>query len=229
MTSPFFNVVYKDDQYSSVDVIGNILYNSPHGVIVGGGRDNIIRNNIFINISTCLQIDARGFAPAPNNTFNLLNNLQAVPYQDDVWAKAYPKLVNILNDDPHAPKGNEIVFNLISGKSSTSIAAMIYTNSTYQNNTFNVPSNWFSNPNALNFTLIEGNPYESANFARIPFGQIGLIPWTSNVVPAVSSTVKPITSQNRTTSPKAVASESNQTIKLSYWMAVAVLVICLFK
>ena len=196
-------------------MIGNVLYNCYRGLLLGGGRDNIVRNNIFINNTISLHADSRGYS-SPNNSVALMNNLLAMPYQSDVWSKAYPKLVNILNDDPQAPKGNEIVFNLISGKSSTSIAAMIYSNSTYQNNTFNVPSYWFSNPNALNFTLIEGNPYESANFVRIPFGQIGLVPWTSNVVPAMSSTVKPVTSPNRNTSLKAVASEANQTIKLSY-------------
>src|SRR3989338_3248085 len=131
-------ITTSDDQYSSADVYGNVLFDCYRGILVGGGRDNGVRNNIFINNTISIHFDARGYG-LPNNSVTLMNNLKLMPYKSEVWAAAYPSLVNILEDDPHAPKGNQVVFNLISGPTSLNIAAMVYSKSTVSNNTMNVP------------------------------------------------------------------------------------------
>ena len=38
-----------------------------------------------------------------------------MPYQEPLWARRYPKLVHILDDDPMAPKGNVIARNICVG------------------------------------------------------------------------------------------------------------------
>jgi hypothetical protein len=66
--------VYFDDQYSSGDIVGNIFYNvyrvrysdtycdtchltnSVQAVLIGGGRDNNIYNNMFIDCQTGVAI-----------------------------------------------------------------------------------------------------------------------------------------------------------------------------
>ncbi|EFC40385.1 predicted protein [Naegleria gruberi] len=193
--------IYLDDQYSSADVYGNVLLECYRAILVGGGRDNGVRNNIFINNTISIHVDNRGYN-APNNSVQLMKNLQNMPYQTEPWASAYPSLVNILNDDPHAPKGNKVVFNLMSGTTSLNIASMVYAKSTVSNNTMNVPMKWFANPSALNFTLIEGNPYENEYFTKIPFNDIGLLKYTpSNVVvpTASNSAIQPTVSARNST------------------------------
>ena len=48
----------------------------------------------------------------------MLANLNAVPYQSEIWRTNYPELPNILNEDPMAPARNVIRGNLLvrSGK-----------------------------------------------------------------------------------------------------------------
>jgi parallel beta-helix repeat protein len=115
--------IYLDDAASGTTIIGNIVYKAYLGVLIGGGRDNLAENNFLIDCDRAVNIDARGLtwmSPDRRRTEGdyseadeMTPNLRAVPYQSDMWRKRYPRLANILDDEPWAPKGNVVRHNVM--------------------------------------------------------------------------------------------------------------------
>jgi hypothetical protein len=54
------NAIYLDDQASGIEVTGNIIVNAPRGILVGGGRDVLISDNVFARCGEGILVDARG-------------------------------------------------------------------------------------------------------------------------------------------------------------------------
>ena len=52
--------VYLDDCFSSADISSNIFYDVATAILIGGGRDNLMTNNLFVNCDRAFSIDARG-------------------------------------------------------------------------------------------------------------------------------------------------------------------------
>lgn len=102
--------VYLDDQASGITVRGNLFERVNVAVLIGGGRDNLVEDNKFIDTPTAIQLDARGrgwekaITDDPNGAFR--KNLAAVPYKQSPFKERYPHLANILEDEPGAPKYN---------------------------------------------------------------------------------------------------------------------------
>ena len=99
--------IYLDDCLSGIEVTGNILYEiQDHGILHGGGRDNLMTNNVFVRCGTALAADSRGYDwrpdrgpnDVPGDSWNLLEKLVAVGYQDEPWASRYPECAAIPND-----------------------------------------------------------------------------------------------------------------------------------
>ncbi len=104
--------IYLDDEFSGVTIINNIFDNVYDAVFIGGGKDNTVRNNLFINTFRSIYIDARGIGWAKKALSELLNKLNQVPYKSDVWKKSYPRLFNVLKVDPRLPVGNVVNNNV---------------------------------------------------------------------------------------------------------------------
>ncbi|XP_052088855.1 uncharacterized protein LOC127725717 isoform X2 [Mytilus californianus] len=102
-----------DDQFSSVIIENNVFHNNDVHVNIGGGRNNIVRQNIFFNTSQySMQIDARGHNRG-GNTNVLIENLNRLPYQNVLWSHRYPKLASIMSENkPGDPEGNQITDNI---------------------------------------------------------------------------------------------------------------------
>jgi hypothetical protein len=88
-------------------VEGNVLYRiSGHAIQHGGGRDDIMVNNLAARCGDALSADSRGYEWQPNggpnnipgDSWNLLEKLQQVGYQQDPWASRYPECAAIPND-----------------------------------------------------------------------------------------------------------------------------------
>ncbi len=52
--------IYLDDAFSSAEITGNIFKNVTRAMMIGGGRDNKVVNNIFIGCTPSIHVDARG-------------------------------------------------------------------------------------------------------------------------------------------------------------------------
>ncbi len=108
--------VYLDDFSSGFEVHGNIFYRAGRGIRLGGGRDNTIANNLFIECAPAIAPDARGLSWAAyffdgRNPW-LADRFREVNGDQPPYVTRYPKLKTILQDEPAVPKGNVIRNNL---------------------------------------------------------------------------------------------------------------------
>lgn len=108
--------VYLDDMLCGTIVFGNIFVRVTRAAFIGGGRDNIVENNIFVDCEPAVHVDARAMGWARDHVgTTMMERLKAVPYQQPPWSERYPQLVNILDDEPAAPKGNIVRRNICIG------------------------------------------------------------------------------------------------------------------
>ncbi len=113
--------VYLDDAFSGVEVIGNVFDNVSRAMMIGGGRDNTVVNNVFIDCVPSLHVDARGLGWMHDHPEEWIKEaeekgtIQGIAYDQPPYSSRYPKLVHILNDEPKAPKGNVISLNICEG------------------------------------------------------------------------------------------------------------------
>jgi hypothetical protein len=66
---PSVQAMYLDDQMSGWTVVNNTVIDAQMGLMVGGGRDNIVQGNRFVGCDVAIHVDPplRGgrAAPAP--------------------------------------------------------------------------------------------------------------------------------------------------------------------
>jgi hypothetical protein len=108
--------IYLDDMASGIIVRGNIFARVSQPVFIGGGRDNLVENNLLYFSPPAIHLDARGLGWAhasttdPNGT--LQKRLASVPFDRAPYSERYPHLGKILEDEPSAPKYNLVRNNL---------------------------------------------------------------------------------------------------------------------
>jgi parallel beta-helix repeat protein len=108
--------IYLDDFACGSLIEGNIFRNVQRGIVIGGGRNNIITKNIFQEChKSAVRIEFRE-STAENAGDDLKKRLNNVPYQEKTWSRKYKGLRTILEEDPMAPKDNSITRNIIYGK-----------------------------------------------------------------------------------------------------------------
>jgi len=108
--------VYLDDMLSGITIANNLFSNVTRAAFIGGGRDCVIEGNIFVDCKPAVHVDARALGWAAKSVpTTMTQRLNAMPYKQPPWSTRYPRLVNILDDDPAAPKGNVIARNLCIG------------------------------------------------------------------------------------------------------------------
>jgi len=106
--------VYLDDQLSGWTIFGNIFENTGRGILLGGGRDHMITNNIFTNNMWDLYIDGRGQGQSMVGS-QQMTLLEAQPYQVPPWSLRYPETLNVLNEQPGLPLNNHVDHNIFLG------------------------------------------------------------------------------------------------------------------
>jgi len=104
--------IYHDDGACGMEVTGNVFYKAgSRTVMIGGGNDNVYRNNVFIDCPLAFHLDNRlmGWAKSSLDKGGIFETrLAAVDYKHPPYATAYPKLVNYFIDLPGLPKRNYI-------------------------------------------------------------------------------------------------------------------------
>lgn len=124
------NGIYLDDCMSSADVYGNIFLNIDRGMLIGGGRDHTINNNIFIFCNESMIFDQRGLEWDLTEVYE---NSSTVPYTNDLWLSRYPKLANLSNN-PGMPSGNTITNNLLINTPELNIYSYVLSEGNISNN-----------------------------------------------------------------------------------------------
>lgn len=163
--------VYLDDCFSSADISCNIFSDVATAILIGGGRDNTMTNNIFIKCDRAFIIDARGLGWAKGVGDFATQELIALNYKQPPWSIRYPELLNILEDEPLAPKGNVVARNICWGGKWGSTEASAAPYITFADNLLDTDPRF---RDALRFQLEDGSPAFKLGFQPIPFERVGL-------------------------------------------------------
>ncbi len=111
--------VYLDDWASGFMVFGNVFYRSGRSAMIGGGRDNTIENNVFIECRPSVHVDARGLSWAgyffDGTQPIMFENLKEYKYREAPYSARYPELLTLDEGNPALPKGNKIIRNISYG------------------------------------------------------------------------------------------------------------------
>jgi hypothetical protein len=105
--------IYLDDMFSGTEIHGNLLWRVSQGFLLGGGRDIVSTNNVFVDCPRAISLDARAIGWAAPYLPEVFAGLAKMPYREEPWASRYPELVDILEDEPALPKGNVIARNIV--------------------------------------------------------------------------------------------------------------------
>lgn len=97
--------VYMDDCVSGAEISGNVFFQVQRAVFLGGGRDHVVTNNLFVACRPAVEFDARGLDARPvwRNMVDVTmrEGLAAVPA--DLYRSRYPALKDL--DAHYGPAG----------------------------------------------------------------------------------------------------------------------------
>ena len=110
------NAFYVDDMSSGITLEDNLVVRCNWGMLIGGGRDMVIRNNAFVACGKAIMFDARGVGwMAPNiadpKTSTLHQRLAAIPVGQEPWRTRYPTLQTYLTDRFGRPANGTVMGN----------------------------------------------------------------------------------------------------------------------
>ncbi|MHC1763725.1 MAG: right-handed parallel beta-helix repeat-containing protein [Verrucomicrobiia bacterium] len=188
--------VYLDDMYCGTDIIGNVFYRVTRAAFIGGGRDCRVENNVFVECKPAVHVDARAMGWAKYHADDWVKEgkekgtLSGTDYQKPPYSERYPGLVNILDDNPWAPKGNVIARNICVGGRWDEIESKARPMITFKDNLLNEDPRFIDAPRQ-NFQLRPDSPAFRAGFERIPIEKIGVYRDSNRAVWPVESTVRP--------------------------------------
>ena len=168
--------VYLDDSASGISIVGNVFCRAGRAAFIGGGRDNLVANNIFVDCAASVHVDARGvgwmsYHVGPGGT--LPTRLAAMPYKQSPWKGKYPQLVNILKDEPGLPKGNIVRNNISFGGKWLDVESKAMPLIKFENNLADRDPHFVDAANS-DFRLRADSPAYKMGFKKIPIEKIGL-------------------------------------------------------
>lgn len=169
--------VYLDDMFCGTTISGNVFYDVTMPAFIGGGRDNVVENNVFVDCRPALHIDARALGWAADTVpTTMTERLKAMPYQNPLWSGRYPRLVNILQEEPAAPKGNLVARNVSFGGKWDDVEKRARPYVRFQDNLVDEDPH-FVDAEKMNFQLKEDSPVyrKVPGFRKIPYERIGLV------------------------------------------------------
>ncbi len=107
--------VYLDDCWCGTLVEDNVFAGTGTGIMLGGGKDNVIRGNTFVNNHPAIHFDARGKGWAAKlfgkgGEWGFIEKIEAVKVDQPPYSR-YPGLPEIWKTDLPFPTGNRIENN----------------------------------------------------------------------------------------------------------------------
>ena len=109
--------MYFDDCDSGDTIVGNVFCRAGRAIMIGGGRDNPVMNNLIVACPIGLHIDSRGMTwkqwnnPA-DKSWCLEEKALQFNYTQPPWSTKYPRLAAIMNEEPRQPLGNTVRRNV---------------------------------------------------------------------------------------------------------------------
>ena len=180
--------VYLDDMFGGTEISGNLFYRVTRAAFIGGGRDCVVKNNLFVDCNPSLHIDARALGWAHGHADMWIKEgrekgtLSGIRYKEPPYSERYPELVNILDEEPAAPKGNRVFCNVSFGGKWDGVQGSARKYQTIENNHVDVDPHLATpdrigegkQPRAVDFALKPDSPAWVIGFKKLPLDRIGL-------------------------------------------------------
>jgi hypothetical protein len=171
--------VYLDDMFCGTEISGNLFYKVTRAAFLGGGRDNRIENNIFVDCNPSTHIDSRAMGWAGYHSDVWVEEARTkrthlgLEFMEPPYSTRWPQLTRILEEDPWAPRDNLVARNISvggkwddwDGKPRPLVIA--------KDNLVDEDPH-FMDPERLDFRLRPDSPAFELGFKAIPVDQIGL-------------------------------------------------------
>ncbi|HNR33861.1 MAG TPA: right-handed parallel beta-helix repeat-containing protein [Candidatus Hydrogenedentes bacterium] len=173
--------VYLDDMFASAAIFGNIFHEVTMAAFIGGGRDNTIENNVFVDCSPALHIDARALGWAGYHADGWIKEHREkgtvcnMAYNKPPYSDRYPQLAGMMEDEPKAPKGNLIARNICVGGKWDDIEDKARGYLKFEDNLLDADPRFVDAANK-DFRLKEDSPAFKLGFKPIPVEKIGPYP-----------------------------------------------------
>lgn len=107
--------IYLDDGDSGDVLEGNVMVRMGTGAAIGGGHDNILRNNLAIDCPGGFGIDARGVGRKYDQDSGMLRDYQKLNPVNPPWSTRFPSLPALLENNPGLPVGCVLERNVVTG------------------------------------------------------------------------------------------------------------------
>jgi hypothetical protein len=113
--------VYLDDCQCGITITGNVFEGKGTAIMIGGGRDNVVTGNVFIDPQPGIHFDQRGKGWAKDMfkaDWGYLTFLKQRPVESDIWKRKYPALYQSATSgaDLALAENNVVAGNVHSGK-----------------------------------------------------------------------------------------------------------------
>jgi hypothetical protein len=187
--------VYLDDCFCGTTIYGNVFVRAGRAAMIGGGRDNTIENNVFIDCTPSVHVDSRGIGWASfwfdgRDPF-IMDGLKEVNHDKPPYSVRYPQLVTLLNDEPGKAKGNVITRNVSIGGKWIELFDGLDGKTVRMADNLTEGDPGFVNAAALDFRLKADSPLRKLGFKPIPVERIGIpdvvpTPWSTRARPSAS-------------------------------------------
>jgi hypothetical protein len=171
--------IYLDDQASGFTITGNLFQRMTRAVFIGGGDDNVVTNNLFMDCLPSVHLDARGLgwqkAATDDPKDTLRTRYASVPVTGELWRTKYPTLVRSVTEaEAGAPIGNVVERNIALGGRWSDIEPKAKSGITFMNNLTDTADAGFANATKNDFGIKPGSPAATMGFPRIDTRNMGL-------------------------------------------------------
>jgi len=170
--------IYLDDWASGTTVFGNVFYKAGRSIMIGGGRDNIVENNIIIDGQPAMHVDARGIGWAKyyfdGTDSTLFKRYKVVNAGSPPYSIKYPQLKTVLQDNPELPKGNKIMRNVSCGGKWLDLLNGVNDTLVYFDQNRIVTDCSFFSPKGDPVKIVYDSTIFPDGFIRIPVEKIGV-------------------------------------------------------
>jgi hypothetical protein len=194
--------IYLDDQHSGYTIHGNLFESCSQAVFIGGGDDNIVTNNVFVDCRKAMHIDDRGIgwqkAATDDPDDTLRTRFRDMPTDSERWRTRYPNLAATLDDDPNLPKRNLVRGNVSAGGSWNDIYPSIREHQVVIDNlVFDDDRGWIrivrdAEGHPIDLEFSDPAVLEQIGFERLPLERIGLYEDPRRASWPVSHEVRPV-------------------------------------